>query len=69
MIREVDLEPSCKTSSDKTNMLKKDRKTAEENKSYSTAWTHIWVPAFREVDLEPSANRGANKTEALVSHY
>ena len=44
-------------------------KTAEENKSYRTAWTHIWIPALREVDLEPSAKRGANRTEALVSLY
>ena len=43
--------------------------TAEENKPYRTAWTHIWIPALREVDLEPSAKRGANRTEALVSLY
>ena len=68
-LREVDLEPSPKSGSDKINMLKQDRKTAEENKSYRTAWTHIWIPALREVDLEPSAKRGANRTEALVSLY
>ena len=63
------MEPSPKRGSDKINMLKEGRKTAEENKSYRTAWTHIWIPALREVDLEPSAKRGANRTEALVSLY
>ena len=69
VLREVDLEPSPKIGSDKINLLKQGRKTAEENKSYCTAWTHIWIPALREVDLEPSAKRGANRTEALVSLY
>ena len=68
-LREVYLEPSPKRGSDKINMLKEGRKTAEENKSYRTAWTHTWIPALREVDLEPSAKRGANRTEALVSLY
>ena len=68
-LREVDLEPSPKRGSDRINMLKQDRKTAEKNKSYHTAWTHTWIPALREVDLEPSAKRGANRTEALVSLY
>ena len=68
-LREVELDFSPKRGSDKINMLKKGRKTAEENKSYRTAWTHIWIPALREVDLEPSAKRGANRTEALVSLY
>ena len=68
-LREVDLEPSPKRGGDKINMLKQGRKTAEENKSYRTAWTHTWIPALREVDLEPSAKRGANRTEALVSLY
>ena len=66
-LREVDLEPSPKKGSEKINMLKSGRKTAEENKSYRTAWTHTWIPALREVDSEPSAKRGANRTEALVS--
>ena len=68
-LREADLEPSPKRGSDKINMLKSGRKTAAENKSYRTVWTHIWIPALREVDLEPSAKRGANRTEALVSLY
>ena len=68
-LREVDLEPSPKRSSDKINMLKQGRKTEEENKPYHTAWTHIWIPAFREVNLEPGAKRGANLTKALVSLY
>ena len=68
-LREVDLEPSPERGSDKINMLKQGRKTAEENKSYRTAWTHTWIPALREVDLEPSPKRGANGTEALVSLY
>ena len=63
------MEPSPKTGGDKINMLKEGRKTAKENKSYRTAWTHIWIPPLREVDLEPSAKRGANRTEALVSLY
>ena len=63
------MEPSPNRGSDKINMLKKGRKTAKENKSYRTAWTHIWIPALREVDLEPSAKRGANRTKALVSLY
>ena len=50
VLREVDLEPSPKTGSDKINMLKQGRKTAEENKSYRTAWTHTWIQARREVD-------------------
>ena len=66
-LREVDLESSPKRGSDNINMLKKGKKTAEESKSYHTAWTHIWVLPLREVDLEPSAKRGANRTEALVS--
>ena len=68
-LREVDLEPSPKRGSNKINILKSGRKTAEENKSYRTAWTHTWIPALREVDLEPSAKRGANRTKALVSFY
>ena len=46
---------------------KKGRKTAKENKSYHTAWTHIWIPALREVNLEPSTKRATNRTEALVN--
>ena len=68
-LREVDLEPSPKRVSDRIDMLKYGRKTVEENKSYRTAWTQIWIPALREVDLEPSVKRGANRTEALVSLY
>ena len=68
-LREVDLELSPKRGSDKINMLKQGRKIAEENKSYRTAWTHLWIPALREVELEPSAKRGANRTKALVSLY
>ena len=68
-LREVDLEPSPKRGSDKMNMLKKGWKTAEENKMYPTAWTHILITALREVDLEPSAKRGADRTKALVSLY
>ena len=62
-------EPTAETGSQKINMLKQDRKPAEKNKSYRTAWTHIWIPALREVDLEPNAKRGANRTEALVRLY
>ena len=36
-LREVDLEPSPQRGSDKINMLKQGRKTAEENKPYRTA--------------------------------
>ena len=68
-LREVDLEPSPKRSSDKINMLKQGRKTEEENKSYRAAWTHVWIPALREVDLKSSAKRRANRTEALASLY
>ena len=68
-LREVDLEPSPKRGSGKINMLKEGRKTAEENKSYRTAWTHISITAPSEVDLKQSAKRGANRTEALVSLY
>ena len=68
-LREVDLKPSPKRASDKINMLKKGRKTEEENKSYRTAWTHIWIPAIREVDMETSVKRGGNTPEALVSLY
>ena len=50
-------------------MLKQGRKTAEENKLYRTAWTHIWIQAHKEVDFEPSAKTGANTTETLVSLY
>ena len=49
-LREVGLEPSPKRGSDKINMLKQGRKTAEENESYRTAWTHTWIPARTEVD-------------------
>ena len=38
-LREVEMEPSPKRASGKINMLKKDRKTEKENKSYHTAWT------------------------------
>ena len=68
-LKEVDLDPSPKRGSDKTNMLKEGRKIAEENKSYCTARTDIWIPALREADFEPSAKRGANRMEALVSLY
>ena len=50
-------------------MLKKGRKTPEENKSYRTAWTHVWIPALKEVDLEPSPKRRADRTKALASLY
>ena len=63
------MKPSPKRGTDKINMLKQGRKTPEENKSYRTAWTHIWIPAVREVDLEPSAKRGASRNKALVSLY
>ena len=62
-LREVGLEPSPKRGSDKINMLKQGRKPPEESKSYHTAWTHIWILAFREVDSEPSAKRGVNRTK------
>ena len=68
-LREVDLEPSPKRGIYKIKMLKQGRKIAEENKSYRTAWTHIWIPALREVDLKCSAKRGANSNKALVSLY
>ena len=63
------MKPSPKRGIDKINMLKQGRKTPEENKSYRTAWTHIWIPVVREVDLEPSAKRGASRNKALVSLY
>ena len=68
-LTEVHLERSPKWGSDKINMIKEGRKTAEENKSYCRAWTHIWIPALRGVDLEHSAKRGANRTKALVNLY
>ena len=68
-LRNKDLEARPKRGTDKINMLKWGRKTAEENKSYRTAWTHIWIPAFKEIGLEPSTRRGANRTKALVSLY
>ena len=68
-LREVELEPSSKRGSEKINMLKESRKTAKENKSYCSAWIHIWIAALREVYLEPSAERGAIRTEALVNLY
>ena len=68
-LREVELEPSSKRGSEKINMLKESRKTAKENKSYCTAWIHIWIAALREVYLEPSDERGAIRTEALVNLY
>ena len=64
-LKEVDLEPSPSRGSDKINMLKWGRKTAEENKSNHTAWTHKWIAALREVDFERSAKREANRTKAL----
>ena len=66
-LREVDVEPSPKCGSEKINMLKQGRKTAEEKKLYRTTWTHRWIPALREVYLEPSAKTGAHKTKGLVS--
>ena len=68
-LKEVDLDPGPKRGSDKTNMLKEGRKTAEENKSHRTARTDIWIPALREADFEPIGKRGANRIEALVSLY
>ena len=68
-LREVYFQLSPKRRSDKINMLKSSRKTAEENKSYRTAWPHTWIPALKEVDLEPSAKRGGNRIKALVSFY
>ena len=68
-LREVDLEPNPKTGSDKINMLKQVRETAAENKSYHTAWSHIWILALREEALGPSAKNGATRTEALMSLY
>ena len=61
------LELSPKRGSDQINMLKQGTKT--KNKSYSAAWTHIWISALRVVDLESSVKRGTNKTEALNSLY
>ena len=49
--REVGLEPSPKRDSD--NMLRQGKKTATENKSYRTTWTHI---------REPSTLKGRRKT-------
>ena len=56
-LTEVDLEPSPKRRIDKINVLKQERKTPEEKKSYRTAWTYRLIPALRETDLEPSAER------------
>ena len=39
-LREVDLEPNPKRSSDKFNRLRLRRKNTTENKSYCTAWAH-----------------------------
>ena len=49
--REAGLEPSPKRDSD--NMLRQGKKTATENKSYRTTWTHIG---------EPSTLKGRRKT-------
>ena len=68
-LREVHFERSPKLGSDKINMLKIGRKTAEENKSHHTVRTHIRTPALRELDLGPSAKRRATRTEARVSLY
>ena len=68
-LREIHLEPRTKKGSDKFNMVKEGRKTAAENKSYHTAWTHIRIAALRDLDLGPSAKRGATRTKALVSLY
>ena len=42
---------------------------SQENKSYGTAWTYIWIPALREVDWDLDAKRGADRTKTLVSLY
>ena len=68
-LREVDLEPSPKTGSDKINMQKKGRNTQKKSKSYDTAWIHLWIPALRGLYLEPNAKRGSNRSRALVSLY
>ena len=68
-LKEEEFETNPQRGSDKINMLKQGRKTAEENKLYRTAWTHIWIQAHKEVDFEPSAKTGANTTETLVSLY
>ena len=43
------------------------KKYPTESKLYHTAWTHIYIPAFREVDLEASAERGTNRIRGLVN--
>ena len=73
-LREVDLEDSPKTGTDKINMLKQGRNTPppppqKKSKLYGTAWSQIWIPALTEVDLQSIANRGTNRTRALVSLY
>ena len=67
---ELELEPSPKKGSDKTNRLSPTRKNTTENKLHCTAWTHKKEPStLREVDLEHSAKRGTNRTKALVGLY
>ena len=68
-LKEVDFETSPKRGSDKINMLKSGKKIPEENKSYRSARTHVWILSLRELDFEPSAKRGANRTTKLVSLY
>ena len=69
-LREVDLEPSPKRSSDKINRLRPRRKNTTENKSYCTARINKQEPRiYREVDFGPNAKKGTDRTEALLSLY
>ena len=45
-LREVELEPSTKRSSDKINRLRPRRKNTTENKLYRKAWTHKGEPSI-----------------------
>ena len=63
-LKQVDLEPSRKRSSDKSIMLGQQKASCIIQYELTSE-----NPALREVDLESCVKRGADRTEAQVSFY
>ena len=66
-LKEVDLEPKPKGSSDKINKLRPKSQNTTENSCIIQPGLTFEKTPLREVDLQPRAQRGNERIEALMS--
>ena len=66
-LKEVDLEPKPKGSSDKINKLRPKSQNTTENSCIIQPGLTFEKTPLREVDLQPRAQRGTERIEALMS--